>query len=180
MLIGEKISLRAVCENDIQKLLDWRNNPEFRKYFREYRELTLENQRQWFDKYVVNDNATLMFSIVLNDEKQTLVGACGLCYINYVNRNADLSLYIGYEDAYIDNKGYAEESCKLLFEYGFNELNLHKIWTEIYEFDTPKYELYTKIGFHQDGLLRDNYFHAGKWHNSRMMSLLENEYNGSF
>ncbi len=176
MIKGEKISLRAVSEDDLPSLLSWRNNPDFRKYFREYRELTLQNQKQWFDRYVVNDNTTLMFSIVLNDDKQTLIGACGLCYINHVNRNADLSLYIGHEDAYIDDKGYAAESCDLLFRYGFGELNLHKIWTEIYEFDQPKFKLYSEIGLTQDGLLRDNYFHDGRWHNSRMMSILAKEY----
>ncbi len=176
MIKGSKISLRAVCEADLPSLLLWRNNPDFRKYFREYRELTLQNQKQWFDKFVVADDRTLMFSIVLNDEEETLVGACGLCYINHINRHADLSLYIGYNDAYIDDYGYAEEACELLFRYGFGELNLHKIWTEIYEFDQPKFNLYTKLGMRQDGLLRDNYFHNARWHNSRMMSLLADEF----
>ncbi len=176
MIKGQLVSLRAVSKDDLPTLLNWRNMPEFRQYFREYRELNLSNQHQWFEKYVMNDASTIMFSIVLNDDTQTLIGVCGLCYINWVNRNADLSLYIGHENWYIDSAGYAEESCRLLLNYAFQEINLHKVWTEIYEFDRSKNNLYISLGLSQDGLLRDNYFHAGKWHNSRMMSILSTEY----
>ena len=116
-----------------------------------------------------------MFSIK-SVEDHSLLGACGLCYINWVHRNADLSLYIGWNDEYIDNEGYAKESCKLLFDYGFRELGLNKIWTEIYEFDKQKYDLYHSFGFHDDGYLREQYFHDGKWWNSHILSLLRREY----
>ena len=42
---------------------------------------------------VIKDNDTLMFTIVRNKD-QTLIGCCGLVYINWVHRHADLSLYI--------------------------------------------------------------------------------------
>ena len=176
MISGKKVALRAVQKEDLPFLMEWRNRPEYRQYFREYRELNLQNQEQWFDRTVVNDRNTIMFTIVKSDRPEERLGCCGLCYINWVQRFADLSLYIGWNNAYIDKEGYAQEACELLFDYGFGELGLHKIWTEIYEFDAPKYELYTNMGFEQDGLLRENYYHEGKWWNSRIMSLLERDY----
>ena len=86
-------------------------------------------------------------------------------------------LYIGYNNAYIDDKGYAYESCELLLNYGFNELGLNKIWTEIYDFDEKKKSLYDKFGFNQDGLLREHYWYDKKWWNSRILSILSKEYN---
>lgn len=175
MLNGKLIGLFAVEKEDLEQLLDWRNNTEFRKHFREYRELNMTMQEKWFEQKVLNDPTTMMFSIRRLSDNE-LLGCCGFVYINWVHRHADLSLYIGWEDAYIDNYGYAEESCKLLFDYGFNELNLNKIWTEIYEFDTPKKKLYDQLCFKQDGLLRQNYFYDGKWWDSRIMSILAGEY----
>jgi len=175
MLKGEKVSLHAVEREDLQQLRDWRNNPDFRKYYREYRELNMQQQEQWFEKSVVNDNNTQMF-VIKKNENNELIGCCGIIYINWVHRNADLSLYIGWEDAYIDDKGYAEESCKILLDYGFNELGLNKVWTEIYEFDDKKKDLYDKLFFQQDGLLRENYWYDGKWWDSRILSLLSIEY----
>ena len=69
MLKGEKISLYAIEREDLQQLRDWRNNPEFRKHFREYRELNMHQQEIWFDEKVVKDNSTLMFSIKDNSFK---------------------------------------------------------------------------------------------------------------
>jgi len=174
MLKGKNVSLFAVELEDLKQLRDWRNNPEFRKYFREYRELNMRQQEIWFDEKVVRDNTTLMFSIKRNEDNE-LLGCCGFVYINWVHRHADLSLYIGWEDAYIDNKGYAEESCRLLLDYGFKELCLNKIWTEIYEFDDKKKILYDQFGFHQDGLLRQNYWYDGKWWDSRILSIIQND-----
>ena len=176
MLIGEKVSLHAIEKNDLEILLNWRNNPGFRKYFREYRELNMDQQELWYKNKVLNDPTVIMFSIK-NNKTGELLGCCGFVYINWIHRNADLSLYIGWEDKYIDDKGYASESCKLLLEYGFNQLSLNKVWTEIYEFDNKKLSLYQDFGFNQDGLLRKNYWYDGKWWDSRILSILRDEFN---
>lgn len=175
MLKGKNVYLDTLEERDLESLRKWRNLPEYRKYFREYQEINQDMQKKWYENKVVNDNSTLMFTI--KDVKtHELLGCCGLCYINWVHRNSDLSLYIGKDEVYIDDDGIAEESCRLLFEYGFGELGLKKIWTEIYEFDTKKYSLYHKLGFHDDGILRSQYFYNRKWWNSYIMSLLSDEY----
>ena len=45
MLKGEKVSLFAVEKEDLEHLRNWRNNPDFRKHFREYRELKCGNKK---------------------------------------------------------------------------------------------------------------------------------------
>lgn len=175
MLKGKLVYLDTVEPEDLETLRKWRNLPDYRKCFREYQEINSDMQKKWYESKVVNDNSTLMFAIRDMQTKE-LLGCCGLCYINWVHRNSDLSLYIGKDEVYIDDTGIAEETCKLLFDYGFKELGLRKIWTEIYEFDTPKYQLYEKFGFHKDGELRSQYFYDGKWWNSYMLSLLNDEY----
>lgn len=176
MFRGEKVCIDAVKREDLPLLMQWRNLPEYRKYFREYRELNMDMQQRWYENKVLNDSNTEMFAIRLNDNEE-LIGCCGLCYINWVHRNADLSLYIGWQESYIDDQGYAEEACTLLFDYGFKELGLQKIWTEIYCFDEKKMSLYTHMGFHKDGELRNQYYYEGRWWNSYMLSLLSEEWN---
>lgn len=175
MFKGKKIYIDAVKSEDLTQLMEWRNLPEYRRYFREYRELNMDMQRKWYECKVLNDNSTEMFAVRLNSTEE-LIGCCGLCYINWVHRNADLSLYIGWKETYIDKEGYAQEACRLLFDYGFKELGLQKIWTEIYCFDNKKMELYTRLGFQKDGELRNQYFYDGRWWNSYMLSLLAEEW----
>jgi hypothetical protein len=174
MLQGKQVALRAVEKEDLKTLMDWRNNPEYRKHFREYRELNMTMQERWFEEKVLNDHSTIMFSI-LRLPVYELIGCCGFVNINWVHRHADLSLYIGFKNSYIDNEGYAEESCNLLFDYGFKELCLNKIWTEIYVFDEKKKTLYDELGFKVDGILRQNYFYDGKFYDSYVLSILASE-----
>lgn len=175
MICGDKVYLTAIERKDLVPLMNWRNREDFKKYFREYKEINLDMQNKWYESSVLKDPNTIMFSI-RSRENNELLGCCGLCYINWIHRYADLSLYIGWENSYIDENGYAEESCKLLFNYGFNELGLNKIWTEIYEFDIKKKSLYSKLNFLIDGSLRENYYYDGKWWNSLILSLLKKDH----
>lgn len=175
MISGNQVYLTPIEREDLPQLMKWRNIPEFRKHFREYRELSREMQENWYNTKVLNDVSTIMFSIKRIEDNE-LLGCCGLCYINWVHRTADLSLYIGWNNSYIDDNGYAEESCKLLFNYGFKELGINKIWTEIYEFDTKKYNLYQELGFQNDGVLREQYYYDGRYWNSNLLSLLRREW----
>ncbi len=175
MIKGTLVDLRAVEREDLKTMRDWRNNFEFRKNFREYRELNMEMQNKWFEKFVVGDNNTLMFIIErLGDSKP--IGACGLVYINWLVRSADLSFYIGEGNAYIDSKGYADEALNLLVSYAFGQLNMHKLWTELYEFDSKKIEFYEKHKFKKDAVLRDNCFEDGRYWNSYIYSLIQDEF----
>lgn len=172
MIKGKKVGLRAVERNDLVLLRDWRNKPEFRRNFREVRELNMENQEKWFQKSCVNSSNDFMFIIVdLKNNKP--IGAGGLLYINWIIRSADFSFYIGKNEEYIDNDGYAEDAVRLLINYGFNSLNLHKIWMELYEFDKKKLDFFiSKFSFLKDGLLRDNCFENGKYWNSLIISMI--------
>lgn len=170
MLKGEFVGLRSIEPSDLDQLLAWRNKPEFRRYFREYRELTYEQQRSWYKEKVLNDPATCMFAIVCA-ETGRLIGACGLCYIDWINRSSDFSIYIGHDDLYIDDK-YAIDAARLLICYGFEELNLHRLWSEIYGFDSAKVEMFKTLGFHLDGSHRQTHWTENSWCDSLFYGLI--------
>jgi RimJ/RimL family protein N-acetyltransferase len=176
MITGKLTGLRAVEAGDLEQLKQWRNLPTFRRNFREVRELNNDNQQKWFQSLQNNLTRDYMFSIVdLKDN--SLIGACGLLYINWIIRSADFSFYIGKDELYIDDLGFSEDAVTLLLNYGFNNLNLHKIWMELYEFDDKKLTFFQKkFNFKTDGTLRDNCFEDGKYWNSYIISLL----NGNF
>lgn len=173
MLKGKIVGLRAVECDDLKTLLKWRNQPEYRKYFREYRELNMENQKRWFESKVLNDEHTRMFSIV---ELRTgeLIGACGLCYIDWPNRCADFSIYIGKDNMYIDDK-YAIDAGKVMIKYGFEELNLHRLWTEIYDIDEHKKKMFAELGFEQEAVHKSTHWTEGRWVDSWYYRLLEKD-----
>lgn len=176
MIRGHLVGLRAVEKEDLPFLRDWRNNTDFRRNFREVRELNLYNQHQWIEK--VNNSPNDFMFVIVDLQNEEAIGACGLLYTNWIIRSADFSFYIGKDDLYIDKEGLAQEATQLLIDYGFKNLNLHKIWMELYEYDAKKINFFTKIFyFKQDGLLRDNCFEDGRYWDSYIISLLEEDYN---
>ena len=172
MIKGKTVGLRAVEKEDLKILRDWRNLVDFRKNFREVREISLHDQEIWFENLQKTKDINFMFTIIDLDSNLP-IGAAGLLYINWIIRSADFSFYIGDKKKYIGNDGIAYEAAKLLIDYGFKKLNLHKIWMELYEFDNKKIEFFTKtFQFEKDGTLRDNCFENGKYSNSFIFSLI--------
>ncbi len=176
MLCGRLVSLRAIERDDLPQLLAWRNDPDFRRFFRENRELNLDQQIRWYDNLALTDSNVRMFSIVDNSTNK-LLGACGICYIDWVNKSGDLSIYIGADNLYIDDI-LAPDAATVTINYGFDELGLHRIWAEVYEFDKKKRRLFDTLGFSLDGRHREAHWGEGKWHDSLFYGLLENDWKG--
>lgn len=174
MLEGRHTGLRAIERADLPQLLLWRNRPDFRRFFREARELSMAHQDRWFENVVLNDPRVHMFAIT-ETASGRLLGACGLCYIDWVSRGADLSLYIGADDLYIDEV-FAPDAARRLMRHGFEDLNLHRIWAEIYDFDEAKKRLFKTLGMTLDGRHREAHWAEGTWHDSLFYGILDYEF----
>lgn len=173
MLKGNYTGLRAIERDDLELLRAWRNRPEYRKYFREFREISIEQQLSWYESVQRKNSDAKMFAII-DLENGELIGACGLCYLDQFNRSADLSIYIGTNGCYIDEK-FAPDAAKTLITYGFDELNLHRIWSEIYSIDQKKQKLFKEIGLKHDGTLRQTHWTGGAWCDSLYFGIISGE-----
>jgi RimJ/RimL family protein N-acetyltransferase len=174
MINGAAVGLRAIERGDLPTLLAWRNRPELRRYFREYRELGADHQERWYDGTVLGCERTRMFAIV-EAASGRLLGACGLTAIDWLHRNADFSIYIGADGLYIDER-FAPDAGRTLLRYGFAELGLHRIWCEIYDFDADKKRLLAGLGFTLDGRHREAHWAEGRWHDALFFGLLDREF----
>ena len=105
-------------------------------------------------------------------EKGKLIGVCGLHYIIWHIRSAEVSIFI----AEGEGKGYGTDALKELCKYGFDELNMHKLWAEIFDNNPASHHLFKKVGFVDEGVLRHNHFSGGKYGDSFRLSMLEEEW----
>jgi UDP-4-amino-4,6-dideoxy-N-acetyl-beta-L-altrosamine N-acetyltransferase len=173
MIQGKKCYLTSVASDSNEQLRTWRNNPEIRKYFREHREITQQMQANWYKNRVHNsDNSQYDFEIH-DQDTGTHIGHCGLYYIDWIARKAEFSIYIG--DMDYRGKGIGSDALKTLIKYGFEELNLNKIWCEVYS-NNKAINIYRKIGFVDEGILRQNAVKNGKYVDSYVLSMLKSEW----
>lgn len=173
-----KIRLRQLEYEDLESLRDWRNSDEIRGGTREYRLLNLVNQKDWFER-VSRDKENEMFGIEVYKKSQhhfgiwELIGVCGLCYINWISRNAEISIYIGNEN--YRHRGIEVQALGLLKDKAFSEYNLQRLWAEVYAFNEYNIQLLEQSGFVYEGRLRRHVFKLGRYHDSLIYALLCDE-----
>ena len=171
MLEGKKINLKAVEKESIEQLRQWRNEPRLKKYFREYRELSKTMQAAWYENKVLGDDRQVNFEI-RSKEEDLLIGHCGLYYINWIHRHAEFGIYVG--DTAFRSGGFGSDALRTLVKYGFNDLNLNKIWCEVYT-NNDALAVYEHIGFKYEGTLRQHYYNEGRYWDSTMLSMLKED-----
>ena len=194
MIRIDDIVLRPLSEGCLNKLYEWRNDPELYRYFRQFRMLTWKEHKQWFDN--LDSNRELMYGIYCDDDSirksfpargdeifnipsfgsDGLIGCAGLCNLNWHNRSAELSLYIGNKDQ-TNRSEYYISALKILEYILFIELNFHKLWAEVYE-GNPILTFLKRQGYKEDGIIRDSSFMYDDYINGIILSKLEEEYEG--
>ncbi len=175
MICADHTGLRAIRRDDLPQLLDWRNDPRLRRYFREVRELSPEHQQNWFERCVLGgDHQVRMFAIVRLDTG-ALIGACGLTGIDWLRRHGELSLYIGTDAVYCDHT-HAPEAVRLLLGHGFGDLGLNRIHAEVYAFDDGKTALLRRTGLIEEGCLRDHHWSGGRYWDAHLFGILAREW----
>lgn len=181
MLIGDKTILEEIDFENVEQLRCWRNEMDLRKYFREWKDITRDKQLQWYKDRGNNSNQQHVYFQIMaknvaldNDgiKNRYLVGCCNLSYIDWRLKSAEFGIFLGKE---FRNLGLGKEALKMMCDFGFKEMGLHKIWCEVFEGNTS-IDLYRRLGFKDEGVLRDNWFHEGKYGNSYVLSVLENEW----
>ena len=171
-LTGDKIYLTAVDKDSIEQFREWRNQPELRKFFREYKELSKDMQEGWFESKVLGDPNQVNFEI--HDLKTSkLIGHCGLYYINWIHRSAEFGIYVG--DGEYRNGGYGSDALRALVKYGFEDLNLNRIWCEVYS-NNVALAVYKHIGFKHEGTMRESYYNEGRYWDAHILSMLKEEH----
>jgi len=175
MIEGNFIKLRSLEVDDLKKLKEWRNKKHVRKSTREYRLLNMLHQKEWFESiHKNNPPKEIMFGIL--DKNKKLIGVTGLTYIDWKNRNSEISIYLSFENW--QKKKEATEVLKLILEYGFGELNMNRLWVEIYGNMQENIQLFKKMKFLEEGKLRQKVWRNKKWWDSFIYSKLAREYYG--
>ena len=60
-------------------------------------------------------------------------------------------------------------------KYAFEELNLHRLWTELYDFDERKIAMFRSLGFREEGRHKETHYTEGAWCDSVFYGILRKE-----
>ena len=74
-------------------------------------------------------------------------------------------------------KGYGYESLRALCDYAFSTGGIRRLTATVTAGNLASKNLLQKVGFHQEGELRECYWLNGRWHNDWLFGLLHRDYN---
>ena len=177
MFIGKQVQLRSLELKDANFIIRVYNSLEVRRFLDDPDPLSLDDAEQWIRKTWAQRKAhqNFFFAIELGKSKE-LLGICGLFGLQKINRKAELMITLF--DEYNRGKGYGTEAIRLLLDYGFNQLNLHRIVLFTHEINKRAQRVYEKLGFKPGGRRRQASFFEGAYHDQLLYDILESEFRG--
>lgn len=149
-MLDANVYLRQVLDEDSASYFKWINDKELVSYNGNYRPIMQEEHDQWF-RDVVNYSDNKTFSIVENHH-QKLIGTCSLRNINLSHRNAELQIRIGERD--FQNRGMGTQAVKLLVEYGFEHMQLVRVYLYVFSHNVRAIKAYQNSSFEYEGTLK--------------------------
>jgi len=165
---SQNINLRALKESDIWILHSWVNDPELVKYTYFFHPVSEMEQKEWFNS-LSNKKNQILFGIELKEDHQ-LIGICGFHDINYVCRKAELFIKISNKGQW--GKGYGKEAMEILIDFGFSDLNLHRIWLRVLADNERAIKLYKKTGFVIEGIMKEDHYIQGEYKDIIIMATI--------
>ncbi|MCP3032279.1 GNAT family N-acetyltransferase [Halobacillus sp. A1] len=110
---------------------------------------------------------------IFTKESNRLVGTINLFQ---VMRGALQSAFVGYFlDEKHNGRGFTTEAVKLIVDYAFAELQLHRIEAGVMPHNSGSMRVLEKAGFHKEGLARKNVKINGRWEDHQVLAIINPE-----
>lgn len=169
MLSDGTISIIPLEERHLEPLRQLRNHPETRYFLTSTAIISKKQQQAWFER-LCRDKSRKYYAI---EKEGKFVGVVRSDEWDKANQSVRIGADVIPE---YRRQGIAARTYKLLLDYLFRQLNIHRVWFLVAEFNKPALALYKKIGFKKEGVQRQALYRDGKRHDYIMMSLLREEH----
>ncbi|MEC1372923.1 GNAT family protein [Heyndrickxia sp. FSL K6-6286] len=170
-----KVYLRELTLNDVEDRFRWCLDKEVTKHLNmpeKYPPFSKEETMSWIKMCINKTNGYEQKAIETEEGKH--IGWIDLKNIDKLNKHAELGVAIG--DKTYWGKGYGFSAMKEMLQWGFNELDLNKIWLRV-EVDNEKaIKSYKRIGYVEEGILRQDRLRNGEFVDRLRMSILRHEF----
>jgi RimJ/RimL family protein N-acetyltransferase len=173
---GELIRLDAWdLDRDADELAAWHAEPEFQRlgFDQGARPLSAAEARSQMEHWRDDWPSSVTFAVRSLDDGR-LVGLTRLYDIQGMHGTAVLGISVGRKADW--GKGYGTDASKVTIRYGFQELNLHRIWLDVFGYNDRAQDLYRRLGFTEEGRLREHMARDGRRHDVILMGLLRPEW----
>lgn len=175
MLIGNRVILRRIEEEDWIYRYKWLSDSKVNQTLSSGLGIPITSlkAKEQINGYL-NEVLTRVDFMVLDKENDEPIGFVYLFGIEHWARRSEVGIFIG--NSQYRGKGYGEEIIRIVLKFAFERLNLHKVWLTVDDDNEAGKKCYKKVGFREDGRLRDEIFKNGIYVDRLIMSILQSEF----
>ena len=133
---------------------------------------TQARMEAYYARACANDDLVLMG--IFDNASGRHIGNITLQQLDWVQRRGFIGYLVG--DREFTGKGIAPEACLMIMYYGFNKLNLDRIWTTVAADHSASMRVADKAGFVQEGVLRAHQMRNGQRRDMHVVGALRDEW----
>jgi RimJ/RimL family protein N-acetyltransferase len=170
LISGERLRLREMIDDDLPAVRRWRSDPDVTRHWITREQPTLAELAEW----LAANRASGAETLTIETLDGVAIGYVSVFDIDPEHRRCEISLMVGERSEW--GKGYAREALRLLLRYLFSSLGMHKVTLSVFAENEAARRVYRACGFREDGVLRDDMYRDGRWHDQILMSVLETEF----
>ena len=168
------VTLRPLEESDVDHIMTWVNDPEIVGNLAAFSGSAFTREQELaYVRRVREATNEKVFSIWTAADGRYL-GQCGVHQIHDRSKVGRLACIIA--DRGNMGRGFGSAAIRALLDHAFGAMQLHKLWLMIFSHNARGRGIYERIGFVQEGVLREEYFHESGWHDMIRMSMLDREW----
>lgn len=171
----ERLLLRQMKMQDSNDLFAIWSDPEVARYMNISPLTEVAQAQEMIEKLtsLAKEQKAIRWSIILRENNQ-LIGTGG--FNTWVKEEAYRG-EIGYDlRRQYWGRGIMTEALHALLSFGFKSMGLNRIEALVVPDNVASFRLLQKLGFCEEGLLREYQFSKGKFDDLKMLSLLKREY----
>ncbi|KAA6473931.1 GNAT family protein [Bacillus swezeyi] len=172
---GKNVYIRPLTAEDAEASLKLQtdNRSFFEQFSMERNDefYTIEGQKKRLQRFYENmQNDEDYYFGIFHQADDALIGTVNLFQIL---RGSLQSAFIGYFlDEKHNGKGYTTEAAKLMVEYSFDDLKLHRVEAGVMPRNIASIRVLEKAGFHKEGIARKNVKINGKWEDHQLLAVI--------
>jgi len=172
-IILDDVFLRCPEPKDVEFLYEYRNNWEVIQGLGGFSSgYSRKDILDWIE-FHRNKRDEILWTIAKKND-DTCLGHVGYYKIDYRVRCAEFAIMLGNKECW--GKGLGKRITYAVINYGFSELNLHRVYLTVLKTNERAISLYEKLGFKIEGIHRDEQFRNGCYIDTIVMGILENEW----
>lgn len=167
---GDAVGLRTIEEEDLDFIQRWRNHPDVRVPLADTDPRNGEQMGEYFEEHVSSDDG-LSFLVCVDAEEaeptehvpeDTDVVPVGEVSLPWVREPHGTGMLVYWLAPPHQGNGYVTAATAALLDHAFGERRLAKVWAHVYETNEESQRVLERLGFVEEGRMRQEAFVDGE------------------